>query len=87
MIKQSQDIDLKHVTCGLVPAILTELAKHEEEDEVHVLVRQGIQDELWNSFGSGGQWEIDIREDLFHDRIIFRRIREQSLDPLNLMDF
>ncbi|WP_250645509.1 hypothetical protein [Salidesulfovibrio onnuriiensis] len=86
MINQSQDIDLKNVTCGLVPAILAELSRH-DEDEVHVLVRQGIQDELWNSFGSGGEWEIEIQEDLFHDRIIFRRIRKQSLDPLNLMDF
>ncbi len=86
MISQSKDIDLKHVTCGLVPAIMTELGRR-DEDEVHVLVRQGIQDELWNSFGSGGDWEIEIQEDLFHDRIIFRRIEKKSLDPLNLMDF
>lgn len=86
MTSQSKDIDLKHVTCGLVPAIMAEISKR-DEDEVHVLVRPGIQSELWNSFGSGGDWEIEIQEDLFHDRIIFRRIKQQTLDPLNLMDF
>ncbi len=79
-------IDFKNVTCGLVPAIISELEKR-TEDEVRVFVRQGIRDELWNSFGSGGQWEIEMKDGMFHDEIIFRRVKKKDLDPLNLMDF
>lgn len=79
-------IDLKHVTCGLVPAIVAELDQR-TEDEVRVFVRQGIRDELWNSFGSGGEWEIEMKDGMFHDEIVFRRVKSKELDPLNLMDF
>lgn len=86
MDKFKDTIDLKHVTCGLVPAILSELELR-DEDEVHVLVRQGIRDELWGSFGSGGKWVIEFKDGLFHDEIIFRRKEGTELDPLKLMEF
>lgn len=86
MGKNGPIIDLQQVTCGLVPAIISELEK-QPGDVVRVLVRQGIRTELWNSFGSGGDWEITMEDGLFHDVLIFRRSIEKSLDPLNLMDF
>lgn len=80
------EYDLKEVTCGLVPAMLKCL-NESNSDEVRIKVRQGIQTELWNSFGSGGEWEITIEEDLFCDVVIFRRAAGKALDPLGLMEF
>lgn len=83
---KTPEFDLREVTCGLVPAMLDKLRTAEAE-EVRIKVRQGIRTELWNSFGSGGEWEITIEEDLFCDVVIFRRNAEKRLDPLGLMDF
>jgi hypothetical protein len=80
------EFDLQGVTCGLVPAMLDCLNKA-DADEVRIKVRQGIRTELWNSFGSGGDWEISIEDDLFCDVVRFRRAERKTLDPLGLMDF
>lgn len=82
-------IDVQHVTCGLVPLMQTHLEGSEPEVEfVEFKVRQGIETELWNSFGTGGTWILtEIRKDLFFDVASFRRREQNELDPLGLMEF
>lgn len=82
-------IDVQHVTCGLVPLMQTHLeGSGPEVDHLEFKVRQGIETELWNSFGTGGQWVLtEIRKDLFHDVACFERREPSELDPLGLMEF
>lgn len=82
-------IDVQHVTCGLVPLMQTHLEGSEPEvDTVSFKVRQGIQTELWNSFGTGSKWRlISIEKDIFFDVATFERVEQNELDPLGLMDF
>jgi hypothetical protein len=82
-------IDVQHVTCGLVPLMQTHLGGTEPEiDTVSFKVRQGIQTELWNSFGTGSEWRLlEITSDLFFDLATFVRVEQSELDPLGLMDF
>ncbi len=82
-------IDVQHVTCGLVPLMQTHLGGADPEaDTVAFKVRQGIQTELWNSFGTGSDWRLtSIEEDLFFDVATFKRVEQNELDPLGLMDF
>ncbi|BCS90079.1 hypothetical protein [Pseudodesulfovibrio sediminis] len=82
-------IDVQHVTCGLVPLMSTHLGGAEPDvDTVEFKVRQGIQTELWNSFGTGSEWRLtDIRKDLFFDVVTFVRVEQSELDPLGLMEF
>jgi hypothetical protein len=89
MNEDDKIIDVQHVTCGLVPLMQTHLEGSEPEvDTVSFKVRQGIQTELWNSFGTGSQWRLQsIEEDLFFDVATFQRVEQNELDPLGLMDF
>lgn len=82
-------IDVQHVTCGLVPLMQTHLEGTEEHiDFVEFKIRQGIETELWNSFGTGGLWQLtEIRNELFFDIACFTRRVIDDLDPLGLMDF
>lgn len=80
-------IDLRHVTCGLVPAILHELATL-EGDEADVLVRAGIETEIINGFGTGGDWLFRFLPSFGHGHARFtrrppdpaRRVRLDTLD-------
>ncbi|WP_419785188.1 hypothetical protein [Pseudodesulfovibrio sp.] len=85
----AQPIDIRHVTCGLVPLMQTHLdGADPDQDVVEFQVRQGIETELWNSFGTGTNWRMtEIRKDLFHDVAHFERQEINELDPLGLMDF
>ena len=82
-------IDVQHVTCGLVPLMQTHLEGSQESVQVvEFKVRQGIETELWNSFGTGTLWHlVEIRNDLFHDVARFERQEQNQLDPLGLMEF
>jgi len=82
-------IDIKHVTCGLVPLMQTHLEGSEPNvDTVEFKIRQGIETELWSSFGTGGQWRLtEIKKDLFFDVACFVREEQSELDPLGLMEF
>jgi hypothetical protein len=53
MADAPETIDLRHVTCGLVPAILDALSRV-AGDRADVLVRAGIETEIINGFGVGG---------------------------------
>ena len=89
MIDDKDIIDVHHVTCGLVPLMQTHLETSEPEvDTVKFKVRQGIETELWNSFGTGSKWRLtDVTKELFHDVYTFIRVEQSELDPLGLMDF
>ncbi|BDQ38881.1 hypothetical protein SYK_32410 [Pseudodesulfovibrio nedwellii] len=89
MIDDKDIIDVQHVTCGLVPLMQTHLCGTDPEVEtVRFKVRQGIETELWNSFGTGSEWLLnDITKDLFFDVYTFVRVELSDLDPLGLMDF
>jgi len=82
-------IDIQHVTCGLVPLMETHLGGTEPDVEtVKFKIRQGIETELWNAFGTGGQWRmVEIKNDLFFDIASFIRVEQDKLDPLGLMEF
>lgn len=82
-------IDVQHVTCGLVPLMQTHMGGADPDVEhIEFKIRQGIETELWNSFGTGGEWRLtEIRNDLFHDVACFVREEISELDPLGLMDF
>lgn len=87
--EQPEVIDVQHVTCGLVPLMQTHLEGSDPEvDALQFRIRQGIETELWNTFGTGGQWRlVEIKNDLFHDVACFVREEISELDPLGLMDF
>ncbi len=89
MTIESDPIDVQHVTCGLVPLMQTHLEGSEPDvDTVSFKVRQGIQTELWNSFGTGTRWRLTgITSDLFFDVATFVRVEVSELDPLGLTDF
>lgn len=65
-------IDLREVCCGLVPAILAELARV-QADEVDVLVRAGIEPEIISGFGSGGSWRLTFLPSFGHGLARFTR--------------
>ena len=82
-------IDVQHVTCGLVPLMQTHLGGAEPGvDSMEIRIRQGIETELWNSFGTGGEWRLtEIKNELFFDVACFVRVELSELDPLGLMEF
>ncbi|WP_155931925.1 hypothetical protein [Pseudodesulfovibrio alkaliphilus] len=87
--ERPESIDVAHVTCGLVPLMQTHLGGTPPEVEsVEFRVRQGIEVELWNAFGTGRQWRlVEIRNDLFTDVARFVRVEQDDLDPLGLLEF
>jgi hypothetical protein len=80
-------IDLRHVCCGLVPAILDEL-KRFEGDQLDVLVRAGIEPEIISGFGAGGDWAFQFLPSFGHGLARFtrrpadpaKRVRLDTLD-------
>lgn len=65
-------IDLREVCCGLVPAILSELATV-QADEVDVLLRAGMETEIISGFGSGGSWQLCFQPSFGHGLARFTR--------------
>jgi len=82
-------IDVSHVTCGLVPLMSTHLGGAVPDvEKVEFKIRQGIETEMWNSFGTGGEWRLtEIKKELFFDVACFTREEQNELDPLGLMEF
>lgn len=82
-------IDLREVCCGLVPAILDQLAAC-TADEVDVLVRAGIETEVVNGFGSGGPWNVAFQPSFGHGvaRFTRRGATQDGYKPnLNLLEY
>jgi len=83
-----QVIDLREVYCGLVPQILARLAQF-EGDAVEILVRAGIEPEVVNGFGAGGDWNLTFVPSLGHGvaRFTRRTDRKGYVPDLNLLDY
>ncbi|GEM_PF-781688 len=81
-------VDLREVCCGLVPAILAELAQV-QADEVDVLVRAGMEAEIISGFGSGGQWRLCFQASFGHGlaRFTRRRADERPKVRLDTLDY
>ncbi len=81
-------IDLREVCCGLVPAILAELARL-ETNEADVLVRAGMEPEIISGFGTGGPWRLTFQASFGHGLARFTR-RETGAGPrvrLDILDY
>ena len=78
-----QTIDLRHVTCGLVPAILDAL-KAVRGGQADVLVRAGIETEIINGFGTGGDWAFQFLPSFGHGLARFTRLPADRLKRLRL---
>lgn len=76
-------IDLRHVTCGLVPAIL-EALKAVPGEQADVLVRAGIETEIINGFGTGGDWAFQFLPSFGHGLARFTRRPDDRLKRLRL---
>lgn len=82
-------IDLREVCCGLVPAILDQLAAC-VADEVDVMVRAGIETEVINGFGSGGAWSVAFQPSFGHAVARFTRrgaVQDGYKPSLTLLDY
>ncbi|WP_419780548.1 hypothetical protein [Maridesulfovibrio sp.] len=82
----SKFVDLKAVTCGLVPIIVNHLDTT-SNTVVEFQVRLGIREELMSGFGTGGNWDIEVLDDLGCDRLRFTRRRESNEDKLNIVEY
>jgi hypothetical protein len=83
-------IDLREVCCGLVPAILAELAKLQSGEpaeicEVDVLVRAGMETEIISGFGTGGPWQLCFQPSFGHGLARFTR-RNSGTQPKARLD-
>lgn len=81
-------IDLRHVVCGLVPAIIDAL-KAVSDEQVDVLVRPGIETEIINGFGTGGDWSFQFLPSFGHGTARFTRKPDDRLKRarLDLLDY
>jgi len=83
-------VDLREVCCGLVPAILAELARVQADEpgticEVDVLVRAGMETEIISGFGAGGPWRLTFQASFGHGLARFTR-RETGAGPRVRLD-
>jgi len=78
-----QTVDLRHVVCGLVPAILDAL-KSVTGEQADVLVRAGIETEIINGFGTGGDWAFQFLPSFGHGLARFTRRPPERLKRLRL---
>lgn len=78
--------DFSEVTCGLVPAMLAEMDKAEAE-VIEFKIRQGIQTEILNGFGTGGEWELQLREGLGCDLARFTKKHQDQGGKLDILSF
>ncbi|WP_031479916.1 hypothetical protein [Maridesulfovibrio frigidus] len=88
MTKETKNkiVDMRAVTCGLVPGIVAQLdATSARVVDFHI--RTGIREEIMSGFGSGGAWNIEIITDLGFDILRFYRRKPSSLESLNIVNY
>jgi hypothetical protein len=76
-------IDLREVCCGLVPAILAELAKV-QAGEVDVQIRAGMETEIISGFGAGGTWRLTFQASFGFGLARFTRQRTDAQPKVRL---
>lgn len=79
-------VDLKAVTCGLVPIIVNHLDTC-SNPVVEFQIRIGIREEILSGFGTGGNWNIEVLDDFGCDKLRFTRRRDTSEDRLNIVEY
>ena len=81
-------VDLREVCCGLVPAIVAELARLDAgpdgADEVDVLIRAGMEAEIISGFGAGGSWQLTFQASFGHGLARFTRRRDETRNAIRL---
>ncbi|WP_319761580.1 hypothetical protein [Maridesulfovibrio sp.] len=82
----SKFVDLKGVTCGLVPLIVNHLDTT-SNPVVEFQIRLGIRQEILSGFGTGGNWNIEVIDDLGCDRLRFTRRKSSAEDKLNIVEY
>ncbi|ACS79133.1 hypothetical protein [Maridesulfovibrio salexigens] len=82
----SKFVDLKAVSCGLVPIIVNHLDTT-SNPVVEFQIRLGIREEILSGFGTGGKWDIEVVDDLGCDRLRFTRRKESNEDRLNIVEY
>lgn len=82
----SEIIDLSHVACGLVPALVERL-KTSTEDQVVFRIRAGMNTEILSGFGSGGDWDLVFRHGVGQDEVTFTRRAGGGDARLRLLDY
>lgn len=79
-------VDLKAVTCGLVPIIVNHLDTC-SNPVVEFQIRIGIREEILSGFGTGGNWNIEVLDDFGCDKLRFTRRRDTNEDRLNIVEY
>ncbi|HAS89267.1 MAG TPA: hypothetical protein DCS48_08175 [Desulfovibrio sp.] len=85
-MEDSKFVDLKGVSCGLVPIIVNHLDTT-SNPVVEFQVRLGIREELMSGFGTGGNWDIEVIDDLGCDRLRFTRRKDADQLSLNIVEY
>ncbi len=79
-------VDLKAVTCGLVPIIVNHLDTC-SNPVVEFQIRLGIREEILSGFGTGGNWNIEVLDDFGCDKLRFTRRKDSNEDRLNIVEY
>lgn len=87
MLNEPEVIDLRSVSCGLVPEINSCL-KQAEGDVVEFHIKQGMRLEMVSSFGTDPDWEMTYENHIGLDVARFTRRRSSAgADALNIVDY
>ena len=81
-----ETVDLRGVTCGLVPNIVSHL-KSTSAGVVDFNIRMGIRNEIMNGFGTGGCWDMEFLDDLGSDILRFTKKVKSPSDLLNIVEY
>lgn len=85
-MEDSKFVDLKGVTCGLVPIMVNHLDST-SNPVVEFQIRIGIREEILSGFGTGGNWNIEVMDDLGCDRLRFTRCKDSDENRLNIVEY
>ncbi len=79
--------DLKHISCGLVPA-MNSILQRSGEQVVMFHIKQGIRLEIISSFGTDAHWELQYENHIGMDIARFtRRKAGSSKKELNIIEY
>lgn len=79
-------VDLKHITCGLVPAIVENLKAY-SGDVIDFHIRDGIRQTIISGFGAGGDWDIEFITGLGYDTLRMTRKMKKDKIELNIVSY
>ena len=87
MVNEPDIIDLRQVSCGLIPAMTQKLLES-GADVVEFHIKQGMRTELVATFGTDPDWEMVHQSHIGMDLARFtRRIPASDASELNIVDY